>query len=366
MRPFILRTVILLLCVITAVMTSPSSRPSGFDVPRSTPATENEFYPNKNESAECATCDCRRTPTCAPGVSQLLDGCGCCRICSRQLGEQCDVRNVCDHHKRLFCHHTEHVCKASPGRNCLVGDRWYNNGDVFNPSCKARCFCIDGDIGCVPTCILSRTPATGLGCDHPRILRRKEECCAKWTCVNDTTGYVREGNQVVRAKQIPVTYKDSCMVQTSKWSECSKTCGFGVSERVSNDNPDCKFKRQPRLCQIRPCNMNHTLTRDRRVCKPVVKHNKRVRFSLSGCISVKVYKPRYCGQCPDTCCKPTRSRTTTVRFQCPDNPASSFTRDMMLVKKCSCEKPCKRGRGFGDIFSSSLGKGMGDDLYRPL
>jgi len=45
------------------------------------------------------------------------------------------------------------------------------------------------------------------------------------------------------------------MVQTSKWSECSKSCGFGYSERITNDNKNCKFEKQMRLCEMRPCSV---------------------------------------------------------------------------------------------------------------
>lgn len=42
-------------------------------------------------------------PQCAPGVSLVLDGCGCCRVCAKQMGELCTERDVCDPHKGLNC-----------------------------------------------------------------------------------------------------------------------------------------------------------------------------------------------------------------------------------------------------------------------
>lgn len=36
-------------------------------------------------------------------MSLVLDGCGCCRVCAKQLGELCTERDPCDPHKGLFC-----------------------------------------------------------------------------------------------------------------------------------------------------------------------------------------------------------------------------------------------------------------------
>jgi len=33
----------------------------------------------------------------------VLDACGCCRVCARQLGELCSLQKPCDHHKGLYC-----------------------------------------------------------------------------------------------------------------------------------------------------------------------------------------------------------------------------------------------------------------------
>lgn len=48
-------------------------------------------------------CKCRQRPYCAPGVSSVLDGCGCCKSCARQIGEPCNERDVCDPHKGMYC-----------------------------------------------------------------------------------------------------------------------------------------------------------------------------------------------------------------------------------------------------------------------
>ena len=46
---------------------------------------------------------------------------------------------------------------------------------------------------------------------------------------------------------------DKCRIQSTPWSPCSSTCGMGVSERVTNDNKNCKLTKETRLCQLKPC-----------------------------------------------------------------------------------------------------------------
>lgn len=53
-------------------------------------------------SGQCQ-CGSGPGPSCPAGVSLVLDGCGCCRVCAKQLGELCTERDPCDHHKGLFC-----------------------------------------------------------------------------------------------------------------------------------------------------------------------------------------------------------------------------------------------------------------------
>lgn len=48
-------------------------------------------------------CKCRQRPTCTPGVSSVLDGCGCCKSCARQIKEPCNEKDVCDPHKSMYC-----------------------------------------------------------------------------------------------------------------------------------------------------------------------------------------------------------------------------------------------------------------------
>lgn len=51
----------------------------------------------------------------------------------------------------------------------------------------------------------------------------------------------------------PLAWKRNCLIQTTPWSPCSKTCGLGISVRVSNDNGKCEMRKDRRLCLLRPC-----------------------------------------------------------------------------------------------------------------
>lgn len=44
-------------------------------------------------------------------------------------------------------------------------------------------------------------------------------------------------------------------MQTTEWSACSKSCGMGISARVTNNNPQCRLEKETRLCMVRPCDL---------------------------------------------------------------------------------------------------------------
>ncbi|XP_010219211.1 PREDICTED: uncharacterized protein LOC104573683 [Tinamus guttatus] len=143
------------------------------------------------------------------GTSHVLDACGCCKVCARQLGELCSAREPCDHHKGLYCdaakgHRGSGICLAHEGATCDLLGKIYHNGESFQPTCKLQCICM----------VFKETPA------------QKPE-------VNDV--------------------QENCLVQTTAWSACSKSCGMGISARVTNDNPQCRLEKETRLCMVRPC-----------------------------------------------------------------------------------------------------------------
>lgn len=67
--------------------------------------TSSPLLPQPASGQDCSgQCQCAApAPRCPAGVSLVLDGCGCCRVCAKQLGELCTERDPCDPHKGLFC-----------------------------------------------------------------------------------------------------------------------------------------------------------------------------------------------------------------------------------------------------------------------
>ena len=54
-------------------------------------------------------CTCGREPTkCGAGINPTVDGCNCCKVCPKQLGEPCNGQDkICDPMKRLYCDFTD-------------------------------------------------------------------------------------------------------------------------------------------------------------------------------------------------------------------------------------------------------------------
>merc|ERR1719447_1529215 len=45
----------------------------------------------------------------------------------------------------------------------------------------------------------------------------------------------------------------ACTIQTTQWTPCSKTCGWGFSERITNNNDACELVKEFMLCEMRKC-----------------------------------------------------------------------------------------------------------------
>ncbi|XP_048356165.1 CCN family member 2-like isoform X1 [Sphaerodactylus townsendi] len=298
-------------------------------------------------------CQCPTQPLqCPVGISLLLDSCGCCKVCARQLGEPCSLRKPCDHHKGLYCnfsktHRDSGICLAHEGATCDLLGKIYLNGETFQPSCKLQCICLDGAIGCIPLCSDS-VWLPSPDCPFPRRKKVQGKCCEEWVCEEWATQKkpFEKGMAVYRDNPSPKpdlqlnNLQENCLVQTTEWSSCSKTCGMGISTRVTNNNPQCQLEKESRLCMVRYCNvpLERSIKKGKK-CVRNPKPRKAIHFEFTGCTSTRTYRPKFCGSCVDgRCCTPHTTNTAEVEFQCPEG--DSFVRKMMMIKSCSCHYDC--------------------------
>ncbi|XP_019911830.2 cellular communication network factor 6 [Esox lucius] len=301
-------------------------------------------------------CKCRAKPQCAPGVSSVLDGCGCCKSCARQIGDTCNERDICDPHKGMYCDFSkdlpryEHgICAYLMAVGCDLNGVRYENGEAFQPSPLYKCTCIAGAIGCTPAFI--QKPAALLG---PAPLRSNAPRPAG---LQSRPGASKKDQQetiymaaMPAYRDPPLAWKKNCLVQTTPWSPCSKTCGLGISVRVNNDNGKCEMRKHRRLCLLRPC--EKSVMRDVKIprgqtCKPKFQAKKAETLTLSGCTSLKSFKPNYCGVCTDKrCCVPNKSKMVTVDFRCQDG--ANVRWNMQWITSCVCQRQCHAP---GDMFA---------------
>lgn len=74
-------------------------------------------------------------------------------------------------------------------------------------------------------------------------------------------------------------------------------------------------------------------------CSPTQKAPEPLRLSYGECVSVRFYRPNYCGVCTNKrCCSPRHTRTVPVTFVCPDG--ERFQRSAMFIQSCKCSDDC--------------------------
>ncbi|XP_057617635.1 cellular communication network factor 6 [Chionomys nivalis] len=293
-----------------------------------------------------------RKPSCPPGVSLVRDGCGCCKVCAKQRGDVCNEADLCDPHKGLYCDYSADkpryetgVCAYLVAVGCEFNRVHYQNGQVFQPHPLFSCLCVGGAIGCTPLFI---PRLAGSNCSAAEGVRR----AGTTNCGLGPSQQGRPaGSRAVPAyRNLPLTWKKKCLVQATKWTPCSRTCGMGISNRVTNENINCEMRREKRLCYIQPCNSNiaKTVKIPRgKTCQPTFQLSKAEKFVFSGCSSTQSYRPTFCGICLDKrCCVPNKSKMITVRFDCPSE--GSFQWRMLWVTSCVCQRDCREP---GDMFS---------------
>lgn len=309
----------------------------------------------------------QRSLICQPGhgLVELPAPMDCCLACGRQRGEQCDEFRPCDMTVGLECHQpdltTSGVCKPRAGQKCFLQDEIgeINSGESFWQTCDTECICIDGSLGC-----------------RKNGARSPETDCDDSTSLLETAPGYRPGDSVreYRPADLEKGIKE-CTIQTTKWSPCSRTCGWGFSDRLSNHNNDCKMEKQIMLCKLRNCDDDKSLkrgvrgmssryrygqrSRSRRqlpVCK--IKNGKvrtsrdaKKALSFSGCRTKKPMQMRFCPHCPGKHCCPDMEpvaennekykgfKVKNIQFICEDG--IKFKKKLMVIKRCVCGPQCK-------------------------
>ncbi|KAI1241012.1 WNT1-inducible-signaling pathway protein 3, partial [Lamprotornis superbus] len=203
-------------------------------------------------------CRCPPVPACTPGVSLLKDGCGCCKVCAKQAGEPCNEADVCDPHKGLYCDYSGDepryetgVCAYLVAVGCELNGVYYANGQTFQPNQLYKCLCVGGTIGCTPvfTPRLAGSPCTRV----PGTKKPGQSICGLGQHKQlQSTNY----RLMSAYRSLPLVLKKKCLIQATPWTPCSRTCGIGMSSRVTNDNRKCEMKKEKRLCFIQPCLTN--------------------------------------------------------------------------------------------------------------
>ncbi|KAK9881436.1 hypothetical protein WA026_016323 [Henosepilachna vigintioctopunctata] len=249
--------------------------------------------------------------------------CKDCEECPRQLGEPCSDEQRCDIQRSLVCKYlhgdSEGICRESGGVPCVVHNTTYDHGETFDMDCRTKCVCQNGTYACSSLCPQEHISPRG-SCQHPRLVEVPGQCCREWMCDSQT------------AEQ-----PTPCRPTFTPWTECSSTCGTGLSSRSSNINPHCNTQVETRLCQIRRCQDPPMILKQKRQhhlrrgheCKATHRLSSAVYLTFGPCRSKKKFRPKFCGSCPtpEVICRPSLSTTVKVEFACEGIPHSEDVSD---------------------------------------
>ncbi|KAF7660013.1 hypothetical protein LDENG_00289960 [Lucifuga dentata] len=274
----------------------------------------------------------------------MLDDCGCCNVCVRQLNKDCSKTEPCDYVKGLECNMVDDFVQL----RASVEPNQTGHLEFMVPK---------------------------LDCAKPRLVKDTGRCCGQLLCPDEAEEessavkkhIIKHGrdrpceddltnnNKLVPErrgglKSLPAFIGDStshmlargdtCVPQTTAWSSCSKSCGSGVSTRMTNSNTQCKLVKETRICEIHSCNqIDFGRLKNDQKCKHTENASCPLKLFYSGCRSLKKFQPRYCGSCSDgRCCRPHRTKTLPVCFCCKDG--ETFSRKVMMIQSCKCNVNC--------------------------
>lgn len=304
-------------------------------------------------------CSCQNKHLkCEDGVPVLIDGCGCCYMCARQYGDACSSVDRCDTAKGLYCDiqpDAQHgVCRADNPKRCLVNGISYGDGDSFNLDCRNHCTCQNGHYGCVDLCSQEHRKPSDAFCPNARLMTVRGQCCKEWNCM---TSNKTESNKMPRhiasnyelrpqnnprwhSQQINEVIQtgNDCVSNGTKWSQCSVSCGVGISVRMAPKH--CRKKEDTRLCYIRPCGKVLYSNSRKKKCTPTTRSVQRERITYKDCKSVRGYRLKFCTNCKNKqCCYPKRTKTREIEFLCNDGRYEYLK--YVWIKRCKCSKKCK-------------------------
>ncbi|XP_077986766.1 CCN family member 1-like [Glandiceps talaboti] len=213
--------------------------------------------------------------------------------------------------------------------DCHVNGVHLKNGDTFQRSCREECTCMNDAYACTSTCPHEAVKPTSLKCAYLELVQMPGQCCKEWMCLRPETD------------ESKIFY--DCKVPDTTWTDCTATCGVGISSRTIKKGSNCKLSTELKLCQLRPCpgNIdfldNYDQLFSEKNCQATVKPTAPVHIRYVGCVSRNIYTLNYCGLCKGKCCKPSSYRDIRIYLQCPDDSIKTYS--YTSISQCRCE-PC--------------------------